>query len=79
MAIAFLYGLTMARERKTRSFKIDSAVLDSLTKGAKKHNSSVNRLVESILMEWCKAEGVMDFSVEPLGELRGKKNDSNSD
>uniref|UniRef100_A0A0C1MVP4 CopG-like ribbon-helix-helix domain-containing protein n=1 Tax=Tolypothrix bouteillei VB521301 TaxID=1479485 RepID=A0A0C1MVP4_9CYAN len=61
----------MERERKSRSFKIDEVVLQALALAAKKKNTSVNRLVENVLMDYCKSVGTLDNDTEPLGETRG--------
>ncbi len=61
----------MDRVRKTRAFRLDEAILDGLAELAKRKNSSANRLLENMLFEALKNEGVISAELEPLGETRG--------
>ncbi|KAB8316167.1 hypothetical protein SD81_028245 [Tolypothrix campylonemoides VB511288] len=63
--------LEMDRVRKTRAFRLDEAILDGLAELAKRKNSSANRLLENMLFEALKSEGVISPELEPLGETRG--------
>lgn len=67
----FLAELVMVRSRKIKGYRLDEAVIDGLNVLAKRRNISVNRLVEILLMEKLKAEGIIDPNLEPLGETRG--------
>lgn len=68
----YIFGF-MDRVRKTRTFKLDEAILAGLTELAKKNNSSANRLLENMLYEKLKAEGVLSPDLAPLGETRGRE------
>jgi hypothetical protein len=73
--------VAMDRVRKTRAFRLDEAILDGLAELAKRKNSSANRLLENMLFEALKGEGVIDPKLEPLGETRGgdQKSDKSKD
>ena len=66
-----MFLLEMERQRKTRTFRIDEVVIDGLNKLAKKRGISANRLLEIILFQELKGEGVINKSTELLGETRG--------
>ncbi len=68
-----LFTLYMDRERKTRTFRLDEAIIDGLNELAKRKNSSANRLLENMLFEILIKEGVLDSTIEPLGETRGRE------
>ena len=61
----------MERERKNKSFRIDDLILNALSSTARKQNTSISRLVETILIEYCIEKGIIPHDTEPLGETRG--------
>lgn len=63
--------LYFMRKRKAVTYRLDEKVTEALEKIARAKNTSVNRCVENILFAYCKEEGALDASVEPLGETRG--------
>ncbi|BAZ10303.1 hypothetical protein NIES4071_21180 [Calothrix sp. NIES-4071] len=60
-------------ERKNKSFKLDSRVLDALESLAQKRNASVNRYLENLLFSHAKLEGEIPIDAMPIGENRGGK------
>lgn len=63
--------LLMERKRKAVSYRIDSLVIDALKKIAKEDNNSVNKWLETHLLNFLKDKGYLDPNTEPLGETRG--------
>lgn len=61
----------MERRRRAVSFRLDSLVIDTLKKIAKEENNSVNKWLETHLLNFLKEKGHLGPEVEPLGELRG--------
>lgn len=68
-----LYSYLGMFERKNKSFKLDSRVLDALESLAQKRNASVNRYLENLLFSHAKLEGEIPIDAMPIGENRGGK------
>ncbi len=68
-----LYSYLGMVERKNKSFKLDSRVLDALESLAQKRNASVNRYLENLLFSHAKLEGEIPIDAMPIGENRGGK------
>ena len=64
-----MYLLLM--ERKTRSFRLDTRVIDAFNAMAKKQGISANRLLEIHLFNHLQQQGFIDKDLELLGETRG--------
>ena len=64
-------NLDMVRSRINKGYRLDNVVVEGLIILAKKQNISTNRLVENMLMDGLKKEGIIDSNLEPLGETRG--------
>lgn len=60
-------------ERKNKSFKLDERVLEALDSLAQKHNASINRYLENLLLAHAKQEGEIPIDAMPIGENRGGK------
>ncbi len=67
----------MERQRKNRTIKIDTLVLEGLKKWAKSKGISVNKLLEIHLFEEMQKKGFIDKKAELLGETRGGDQKSN--
>ena len=59
------------RERKNKSFRLDEIILNALSNVARRQNTSLSRLVETILMDYCIERDLIPKDTEPLGETRG--------
>ena len=70
-----MYLLLM--ERKTRSFRLDTRVIDAFNAMAKKQGISANRLLEIHLFNHLQQQGFIDKDMELLGETRGGDQKSN--
>ncbi len=58
--------------RKTRTFRIDERAIEGLNELARKKNNSANRVLENLLIDVLKAEGILNHDFESLGETRGR-------
>lgn len=61
----------MERQRKNRTIKVDTVVLEGLKKWAKTKGISVNKLLELHLFDEIKQRGFIAEDMELLGETRG--------
>jgi hypothetical protein len=61
----------LMRERKPVAYRIDSTILEVLTKLAKEQNTSVNRFIESHFLKVAIERGMLPEDTELLGETRG--------
>lgn len=61
----------LMRERKPVAYRIDSTILEVLSKLAKEQNTSVNRFIESHFLKIAIERGMLPEDTELLGETRG--------
>ncbi|MBV6626453.1 MAG: hypothetical protein KI793_26540 [Rivularia sp. (in: Bacteria)] len=63
--------LMAERQRKTRTYRLDTLVIDAWNELAKRRGISANRLLEITMFDMAKEEGIISADTPRLGETRG--------
>jgi hypothetical protein len=70
--------LNLMRKRQTKTITIDPVVWDAITEQAKKQGISASRWLENFAFDNLQQFGLIEKSIERLGEIRGGDRKSES-